>query len=75
VIALFRRLNEEQHITVILVTHDHQVARHARRAILLRDGRIFADTNDIDAALHSLHSTADEPEASPENARDASSSG
>ena len=63
VIALFRRLNEEQQITVILVTHDHQVARHARRAILLRDGRIFADTTDINAALQSLHHTAEESPA------------
>ncbi|MFO0902824.1 MAG: ABC transporter ATP-binding protein [Pirellulales bacterium] len=63
VIELFRRLNQENGITVILVTHDHNVARHARRAILLRDGGIFADTTDIEAALRSLQavSMGDEP--------------
>ena len=54
VIELFRNLNQEAGITVILVTHDHNVARYARRAILLRDGGIFADTTDIETALHSL---------------------
>ncbi|MFO0869751.1 MAG: ABC transporter ATP-binding protein [Pirellulales bacterium] len=65
VIELFRQLNAESGITVILVTHDHQVARHARRAILLRDGRIFADTTDVDAALRALHSTAELAGESP----------
>src|SRR5436190_939564 len=31
VISLFRELNEKQHITVILVTHDQDVAKNARR--------------------------------------------
>ena len=64
VIELFRRLNQENGITVILVTHDHNVARHARRAILLRDGSVFADTTDIESALRSLHAASladDEP--------------
>src|SRR5262245_14712472 len=40
VISLFRELNEQQRITVILVTHDQDVARNARRTVVLRDGRI-----------------------------------
>src|SRR4051794_29292202 len=43
VIAMFRDLNEAQGITVILVTHDPDVARNARRTVALRDGRIVAD--------------------------------
>ncbi|HAY80679.1 MAG TPA: macrolide ABC transporter ATP-binding protein, partial [Planctomycetaceae bacterium] len=38
VIELFRELNEEQGLTVILVTHDQHVAKNARRNIVLRDG-------------------------------------
>jgi putative ABC transport system ATP-binding protein len=30
--------------TVILVTHEEDVAQHARRIIRLRDGRIESDT-------------------------------
>ena len=58
VIAMFRKLNEEEQITVILVTHDQDVARFARRNIVLRDGRVIADTTDFAEALQSLHSHA-----------------
>ncbi len=54
VIEMFRRLNEERNLTVILVTHDVSVARHARRNIVLRDGKIIADTTDHDAAALAL---------------------
>jgi putative ABC transport system ATP-binding protein len=43
VMAIFRQLNREQGITVILVTHDVDIARHARRIIHMRDGRIEQD--------------------------------
>jgi ABC-type lipoprotein export system ATPase subunit len=56
VIALFRQLNAEQGITVILVTHDEDVARNADRTIVLRDGQVIADTVDFSQALQSLHS-------------------
>jgi len=59
VIALFRELNEGQGITVILVTHDQDVARNARRTVVLRDGRIVADTSDFSQALAALHATPD----------------
>ena len=62
VIGLFRQLNEEKKLTVILVTHDQDVARNARRTIVLRDGRIIADTTDFELALKSLHSHQDEAE-------------
>jgi putative ABC transport system ATP-binding protein len=60
VIALFRQLNEEQAITVILVTHDQDVARNARRTIVLRDGHVVADTSDFAQAIQALHSAAEE---------------
>jgi ABC-type lipoprotein export system ATPase subunit len=55
VIGLFRELNAEQGITVILVTHDEDVARNAKRTIVLRDGEVIADTTDFTQALRSLH--------------------
>jgi putative ABC transport system ATP-binding protein len=39
---LFRRLNEDGH-TIILVTHERDIAEHARRTIHIRDGRIESD--------------------------------
>ena len=59
VVALFRQLNEQQGLTVILVTHDQDVARNARRIVVLRDGRIVADTTDFAQAIQSLHSSAE----------------
>jgi len=43
VMALLRRLHEGGH-TVILVTHDAQVAQQAARVVEIRDGRIASDT-------------------------------
>ena len=43
VMAIFERLNVQRGITVILVTHDLDVARHARRIVALRDGVVSFD--------------------------------
>jgi ABC-type lipoprotein export system ATPase subunit len=40
VLQMFQHLNRDEGITVILVTHDHEVASHARRQIVMRDGLI-----------------------------------
>jgi putative ABC transport system ATP-binding protein len=63
VIELFQRLNEDNGITVILVTHDPEIARNAKRIIALRDGLVVQDTPDIELAWSSLH--AQEQEAIP----------
>ncbi|BCS52359.1 ABC transporter ATP-binding protein [Geobacter sp. SVR] len=43
IMGLFKSLNE-QGITIIMVTHEHDVAAHAGRQITFRDGRIIGDT-------------------------------
>src|SRR5213078_653757 len=40
VLRMFQRLNAEERITIILVTHAMEVAEHAQRAIRIRDGLI-----------------------------------
>ena len=55
VMDLFRQLNEEDGITIILVTHDQDVARHARRTVVLRDGQVVCDSTDFARATAALH--------------------
>ncbi|MBV8368588.1 MAG: ABC transporter ATP-binding protein [Candidatus Eremiobacteraeota bacterium] len=43
VMALFQRLNAERGMTVMLVTHEADVAAHARRLVTFRDGHIISD--------------------------------
>src|SRR5437773_6622094 len=40
ILRMFQKLNDEQKITIILVTHDAHVAEYARRVIRIRDGVI-----------------------------------
>jgi putative ABC transport system ATP-binding protein len=58
IMALFRKLNEEEGLTVILVTHDLEVARRARRALALIDGQVVCDTTRIEEAAEMLHQRA-----------------
>jgi len=41
IMDIFKRLNQEKNITIILVTHDPEVAQITRRRIYLRDGQII----------------------------------
>jgi putative ABC transport system ATP-binding protein len=59
VIELFRQLNQDHRITVILVTHDQNVARNAKRTLVLRDGLVVEDTTDFSRAVRVLHAEAD----------------
>lgn len=43
ILALFEQLQREKGITIILVTHDPEIAAHANRVISIRDGRIESD--------------------------------
>jgi len=43
VLATFQKLNQEQHRTIVLITHEHDVAEHAKRIIHIRDGVIVED--------------------------------
>jgi putative ABC transport system ATP-binding protein len=54
VMALFQELNE-QGITIVLVTHEPEVAQYAKRIVEVRDGRIIRDHAVLDR-----HNAADD---------------
>jgi putative ABC transport system ATP-binding protein len=41
--GIFQRLNAEQGITVLVITHEHDIAEYATRVVGFRDGRIVGD--------------------------------
>jgi putative ABC transport system ATP-binding protein len=43
IMDIFQRLNQEHGLTVIIVTHEPDMARYVKRALEFRDGRLRAD--------------------------------
>jgi len=43
IMAIFQRLNRERRISVVLVTHESDIAAYATREVRFRDGRIVSD--------------------------------
>jgi putative ABC transport system ATP-binding protein len=61
-VALLRELNDEGS-TIVVITHDHDIAASLQRQVVLRDGLIEADSS------RPVHDADDPREASPEVAR------
>ncbi len=55
VLGTFQKLNNEHGRTIILITHEHDVAEHAKRIIMLRDGKIVSDKKHQQKQAHSSH--------------------
>jgi putative ABC transport system ATP-binding protein len=60
VMALFQELND-QGITILLVTHEHDIAEYAKRILEVRDGRIIRDVPVRDRRIASEALAAMEP--------------
>src|SRR5262245_1472404 len=43
VMDIFQRLNRERGITLLIVTHEHDIAEYAQRVVIFRDGKIRSD--------------------------------
>lgn len=55
IMQLFEQLNRDQGITIVLVTHENDIAAYAKRLIHLKDGHVTIDKNNTVATP--LHET------------------
>lgn len=54
VLGTFQQLNEDEGHTIILITHERDVAEHAKRILFLRDGALIEDKRDhVRKVIHS----------------------
>jgi putative ABC transport system ATP-binding protein len=44
VMDIFQKLNDRYNITIVLVTHEHDIARYSKRNVIFKDGRIREDS-------------------------------
>jgi len=52
IMGLFQHLNSDQGITIILVTHESDIAEHAKRQIVFRDGEVISDKPNNQVLAH-----------------------
>jgi putative ABC transport system ATP-binding protein len=63
VMGIFQRLNQERGITVVLITHEMDIAEYGTRIVTFRDGQVVADK-----AISRRRSAQDELAALPQSA-------
>jgi putative ABC transport system ATP-binding protein len=68
VLALLQKLNRDRGITIVLVTHEHDIAACASRIVTFRDGRIVSDLKEPPLDAVSELEKLPPPEASTDEA-------
>jgi putative ABC transport system ATP-binding protein len=43
VMDIFQRLSQDRGITILLITHEHDIAEYGKRLVAFRDGRVLSD--------------------------------
>ena len=46
IMEILQRLNRERGITIVLITHEHDIAEYGHRVVAFRDGRVVSDDAD-----------------------------
>jgi putative ABC transport system ATP-binding protein len=51
IMGIFQRLNQDMRITIIMITHEPDIASFAKRIILFRDGKVVEDRNNLSPTI------------------------
>jgi putative ABC transport system ATP-binding protein len=51
IMRIFQRLNRDMKITIIMITHESDIASFSKRIILFRDGKVVVDRNNSQQAV------------------------
>jgi putative ABC transport system ATP-binding protein len=51
IMGILQRLNAEQGMTIVMVTHELDIARYAQRMIVFKDGLVIEDRAVVERAL------------------------
>lgn len=64
ILSLMQRLHDEEHRTIIFVTHNQELAHFSSRNIVIRDGRVVEDTynDNVESAQKALENLPKEDE-------------
>ena len=54
VLGTFQKLNQTQGKTIVLITHEHNVAAHAKRIIFIKDGLVQSDAKNHQKLIYNV---------------------
>ena len=80
IMDIFQKLNQEQGLTIAIVTHEPDIAQYAKRAIEFKDGKIrrdmmIQDRSIAEEVLPTLPELLEDPEEDDENEKPATAAG
>ena len=60
IMAILQQLNRDEGITVIVVTHEPDIAKYTRRVVSMRDGMVVSDQPVVEPRLAITQTVAEE---------------